>query len=121
GDVEPGLDHAVVAERDAHTGLGAHQRAATDAHPLGAAPGERPHGRGAPADVGPVTDDDTLGDAALDHRGTQGPGVEVHEALVHDGGALGQVRAQAHPVRVPDAHTGGQHVVHHPGEPVEAE
>ncbi len=43
-------------------------------------------------------------------------GVEVDEALVHHGRAGGQVRAEPHPVGVGDPHTGGHHVVGHPGE-----
>ena len=43
-------------------------------------------------------------DAALDHRGAERAGVEVHVALVHHGGALGQVGAEAHAAGVGDAH-----------------
>ena len=64
------------------------------------------HDRGAAADVGAVADDDAGRDAALDHRGAERAGVEVDEALVHDGGALGEVGAEAHPVGVGDADAG---------------
>ena len=48
------------------------------------------------------------------------PGVEVDEALVHHGGADGQVRAEADPVGVGDPHAAGHHVVDHAGELVHA-
>ena len=69
----------------------------------------------------PVADDDAGRDAALDHRRAERAGVVVDEALVHDRRALGQVRAEADPVGVGDAHAGGQHVVGHPRELVDAE
>src|SRR5699024_12512435 len=55
------------------------ERASADADALGAAAGEGAHGGGAAAHVGAVPDHDALGDAALDHRGAEGAGVEVHE------------------------------------------
>ena len=45
-------------------------------------------------------------DAALDHRGAERAGVEVDEALVHDGGAGGEVRAEPDPVGVGDPYAG---------------
>ena len=60
-------------------------------------------------------------DPALDHRGAERAGVVVHEALVHDGGALGQVGAEPDPVGVGDPDAGRQHVVDHPRELVDAE
>ena len=63
--------------------------------------------------------DHALAEPALHHRGAEGAGVEVHEALVHDGGALGQVGAEPHPVGVGDPHAAGRHVVEHAGELVE--
>ena len=60
-------------------------------------------------------------DAALDHRGAERAGVEVDEALVHDRRAGGQVGSEADPVGVGDADAGGDHVVGHPRELVEAE
>ena len=71
-----------------------------------AAAGQGAHDRGAAADVGAVADDDAGRDAALDHRGAEGAGVEVDEALVHDRGAGGQVRAEADPVGVGDPDAG---------------
>ena len=71
-------------------------------------------------DVGAVAHHDARRDAALHHRRAQCAGVEVDEALVHDGGAGRQVGAQPHPVGVGDAHPGGQHVVDHPRELVDA-
>ena len=50
----------------------------------------------------------------------QGSGVEVHEALVHHGGARGQVCAEAHAAGLGDAHAGGHHVVDHARELVHA-
>ena len=120
-DVEPGLDDAVVAERDAEAGVGAEQAALADADPLRAAAGEGAHDRRAAADVGAVADDDALADAALDHRGAERAGVEVDEALVHDRGARGEVGAEAHAVGVGDAHAGRHDVVGHPRELVDAE
>ena len=121
GDVEPGLDDAVVAEGDADAGVGAEQAALADADALGAAAGQGAHDRGAGADVGAVTDDDTLHDPALDHGRAQRAGVEVAEALVHDRGAAGQVGAEPHPVGVGDPHAGRHDVVGHPGELVDPE
>ena len=59
-------------------------------------------------------------DPALDHRRAERAGVEVAEALVHHGRALGEVGAEAHPVGVGDAHPGGHDVVGHRRELVEA-
>ena len=85
-----------------------------------AAAGERTHDRRAAADVAAVADDDPGGDPAFDHRGAERAGVEVDEALVHHGGAGGQVRAEADPVGVGDAHAARRHVVDHPRELVDA-
>jgi hypothetical protein len=74
----------------------------------------------AAADVGSVADDHALGDPALDHRGAERAGVEVHEALVHDRRAGRQVGAQAHPRGVRDAHALRKHVVGEPRELVDA-
>ena len=93
---------------------------APDADPLLAAARQRAHDRGAAAHVGAVADHHPRRDASLDHRGAERPGVEVDEALVHHGGALGQVRAEAHAVGVGDPHAGRQHVVGHPRELVDA-
>ena len=71
---------------------------------LRAAAGERAHDGCAAADVAAVADDDALRDASLDHRGAERAGVEVHEALVHDGGAGGEVRAEPHARGIGDAH-----------------
>ena len=59
------------------------------------------------------------GDTALDHGGAEGARVEVDEALVHDGGALGEVRAEPDPVGVGDAYALGGDVVRHPRELVD--
>src|SRR5690606_29880713 len=82
--VEARLDDAVVTEADAHAGVGAEQAAPADGDDLGAAPGQRPHDRGAATDVAAVPDDDAGRDPALDHRGAERAGVVVDEALVHD-------------------------------------
>ena len=58
GDVEPGLDRAVVAERDADARVGAEQAALADRDHLAAAAGQRAHDRRAAADVRAVADDD---------------------------------------------------------------
>ena len=68
-----------------------------------------------------VADDHAGADPALDHRGAEGAGVEVDEALVHHGRARGEVRAQPDPVGVGDPHAGGHDVVDHPRELVDAE
>ena len=101
-------------------GVGAEQAALADRDDLLAAAGEGAHDRGAAADVGAVADHDARRDPALDHRGAERAGVVVHEALVHHRRALGQVRAQAHPVGVGDPDAGRQHVVDHPRELVDA-
>ena len=59
-------------------------------------------------------------DPALDHRGAERAGVEVHEALVHHGRALGEVGAEAHAVGVGDPHAGRRDVVGHARELVDA-
>ena len=120
-EIEASLDDAVIAQGDAQARLGAEQAALADPHPFGATPGERPHGRCATADVGPVVNDDPLTDPTLDHRGPQGSCVEVDEALMHDRCPAGQVGAQAHPVSVGDPHAGRHDVVDHAGELVDAE
>ena len=121
GDVAAGLDHAVVAERDADAGVGAEQAALPDRDDLLAAAGQGAHDRGAAADVGAVADHDAGADPALHHRGAQRAGVVVDEALVHHGGAGREVGAEADPVGVGHAYAGRQHVVGHPGELVHAE
>src|SRR5664279_5553059 len=87
GQVQPGLDDAVVAERDADAGIRAEQTPAADGDLLLTAAGQRAHDRRAAADVATVADDDALRDPALDHRGAQRAGVVVAETLVHDGRA----------------------------------
>ena len=87
GDVEPGLDGAVVAEADADAGVGAEQAALADADDLAAAARERAHDRAAAADVRAVADDHAGRDPALDHRVPERARVVVHEALVHHGRA----------------------------------
>ena len=120
-DVEAGLDHAVVAERDADAGVGADEAPLADADHLLASAGQRPHDRRAAADVRPVVDDTP----ALMRPSTMalpsGARVEVHVALVHHGRALGQVGAEPDAVGVGDAHPGRHHVVGHPRELVDAE
>ena len=119
-DVAARLDHAVVAEGDADPGVGAEQAALTDGDHLGTATREGAHDRGPASDVGVLPDHDSRGDAALDHRGAEGAGVVVDEALVHDGRTGREVGAQAHPVAVGDAHPRRHHVVDHPRELVDA-
>src|SRR5699024_1920876 len=103
GDVEARLDDAVVTKRDADAGLRADEAALADGDALRAAAGQGPHRRRAAADVGAVADDHALADPALDHRGAEGAGVEVDEALVHDRRPGGEVRTEADPVGVADA------------------
>ena len=83
-------------------------------------PDRVPMDRRAAADVAVVADHDAGADPALDHGGTQRARVVVAEALVHDRGALGQVGAEPDPVGVGDPHPGGDHVVGHPRELVDA-
>ena len=95
-----------------------HPRA--DRDDLRAATGQGAHDRGAATDVRPVADDDSRGDPALHHRGAQRAGVVVDEAFMHDGRPAGEVRTEADPGGVGDAHTAGNHVVGHPRELVHA-
>ena len=81
---------------------------------------ERAHDRGAAADVAAVADHDAGRDAPLDHRRAERAGVVVDEALVHDRGALGEVRAEPHAVGVGDAHAARHDVVDHARELVDA-
>lgn len=103
-DVQPGLDHAVISDRDADTGVRPQQGALSDDDLLCATTREGAHDAGATTDVAAVTDDDTCGDAAFDHACAERAGVEVDEALVHDGRSGRQVRTQTHPRGVSDAH-----------------
>ena len=121
GEVEPGLHDAVVAQRDAEAGLRAEQAPLADADALRATTGQGAHGRGAATDVRAVAHDHALADPALHHRGAEGAGVEVDEALVHHGGAGREVGAEAHPVGVADPDPGGHDVVDHARELVDAE
>jgi hypothetical protein len=73
-----------------------------------AAARQRAHDRG-PAPMSLPSPHHHAGDdAALHHRGAQGAGVEVHEALVHPSSG-GQVRAEpdrsASPIRTPPGTT----------------
>lgn len=119
GDVQTGLDDALVAERDPDARLRADQAALADDDALRAAAGEGAHGGRAAADVRAVADDDARGDPALDHGGAERARVEVDEALVHDGGPGGEVRAEPDAVGVGDAYALGGDVVRHPGELVD--
>ena len=49
------------------------------------------------------------------------PALKLHEPLVHDRGAAGEVRTQPHPVGIRDAHAARHDVVGHPRELVDAE
>ena len=120
GDVQPGLDHAVVAEADADAGVRAEQAPFADRDLLLAAARQRAHDRRSAADVAAVADDHAAADATLDHRRAERAGVEVAEALVHHGGAGGEVGTEADPRGVGDAHAGRDHVVGHPRELVDA-
>ena len=111
GDVETRLNHAVIPEGDADAGVGSQQGAFPDGDPLGSAARESAHDGGAPANVAAVANNDSLGDSAFDHGGTQRAGVEVHETLVHDDGARREVRSQAHARRIRNAHTFGGDVI----------
>ena len=96
------------------------RHALADGDGLLAAARERAHDRRAAADVAAVADHDAGRDATLDHRRAEGAGVEVAEALVHHDRALGEVRAQAHPRAVGDAHARRDDVVDHARELVDA-
>ena len=106
GDVQAGLDDAVVAEADADTAVRAEQAPFADRDLLLAAARQRAQDRRAAADVAAVADDHAGADAALDHRRAERAGVEVAEALVHHRGARGEVGAETDPRRVGDAHAG---------------
>jgi len=51
----------------------------------------------------------------------EGPGVEVHESLVHHGRTLGEVGPEAYPVGVTDTDSRWDHVIHHARELVHAQ
>src|SRR3954453_2436952 len=68
GDVQPGFDDTFIPEADADAGFSAQQAALADGHLILSPPGQRAHDRRTTADVAAVADDDTGGDAALDHR-----------------------------------------------------
>src|SRR6266542_4256233 len=87
GDVEAGFDGAVVAQADADAGVGADQRPLANTDHLRATARERAHDGGTPANVAAVADDHALADAAFDHGFTEGAGIEVGEAFLHDGSA----------------------------------
>ncbi|KAG1244485.1 hypothetical protein G6F68_015431 [Rhizopus microsporus] len=120
GDVAAGLDHAIIAQRDAQARVGAQQAALADGHHLFATAGHGAHDGGAAADVGAVIDDDARADAAFDHRRAERAGVEVAEPFVQHGGACRQVCAQPHARGVRDAHAAGHDVVGQAGNPVDA-
>ncbi|MEO5874834.1 MAG: dipeptidase, partial [Streptosporangiaceae bacterium] len=107
GDIEAGLDDAVVAEGDADTGVRAEQAALAERDDLLAAAGQGAHDRRAAADVAAVADDDAGADPALDHGAAESAGVEVDEALVHDGGARSEVSTKSHARGIAHTHTSG--------------
>ena len=65
--VQTGFDDAVVTQRDPEPRVRPQQAVLAQGHALAPAAGEHAHRGGAAADVGAVTDDDPLGDAALNH------------------------------------------------------
>src|SRR5690606_12079400 len=120
GHIEARLDDAAIAERNADARIGADQAFPTHAvHQLAAA-GQGAHGGTAAAQIRTGADHHARGDAAFDHAGPFGAGVEVDETFVHDGGAFAQVCAEAHTRRVSDAQAAGHHVVAHLGKLVHA-
>lgn len=119
-DVEAGLDDAVVAQRDAAAGIGAEQAALAQRDDVLAAAGQGAHDRCAATDIGAVINGDASGNAALNHGSAERASVEVHEALMHHGGAICQVRAKSDAVGVTDAHARGNHIVDHAWELVDA-
>src|SRR6218665_3675521 len=60
GDVEPGFDDGVIANRDANSGVRAEQRALTNAHALSPAARQRAHDGCPPTDIRANTDDNSL-------------------------------------------------------------
>jgi hypothetical protein len=58
-------------------------------------------------------DDHALADAPFNHGRSYGSGVEVDEALVHDGRSFGQVGAEPHSGGVGYSHAAGDDVVQH--------
>ena len=119
GDVQAGLDDAVVAQRDPDAGVGAQQASLAD-RTTSLPPPERVPMIEAPPPMSvpsPTTTPAEMRPSTIDCA--EGAGVEVDEALVHHGGALGEVGAEAHPVGVGDPHAGRHDVVGHPRELVE--
>src|SRR5579883_202937 len=119
-DIAAGLDHAIVAQRNTQTGIGADQAALADAHLLLAAAAQGAHQRGAAADVAAGADHDALADAALDHAGAERAGVVIAESLVHHHRALGEVSAQPNATGIGDAHAARHDVVGHARDLVDA-
>ena len=104
GDVEPGLDHAVVAEAMPMPALAPSRQRSPILTRSVPPPDRVPMIEAPPPMSEPSPTTTPCDDAALDHRGAERAGVEVAEALVHDGGAGGEVGAEADPVGVGDAH-----------------
>ena len=119
GQVEAGLDGAVVAQGDSEAGVGAQQATLPDRDDLGAAARQRAHDRCATAHITVGADHHPGRDAPLDHRGAEGTGIEVAEALVHDRGADRQVGAEPHAIGVGDTDAVGHDVVEHARELVD--
>ena len=124
GDIQTGLDDALSRQARCRRPPRHRSRQRSpidDRTDVAAAGGCVPIVEATAADVGAVADDHA--------RGRYGPrpstcpsvpGVEVDEALVHDGRALGKVRAEPDAVGVGDAHALGRDVVRHPRELVDA-
>src|SRR5690554_3166121 len=95
--VEAGLDSTAIAQWNADAGVGADQAALTHPDDNIAAAGEGAHGGTATTQIRTLADHYARRDAAFDHAGACGAGIEVYEAFVHHSGAFAQIGAQAYP------------------------
>lgn len=112
-DIAACLDDAVVAERDADTGVGAEQATLAHAHNLFAASTGMTHDRRTAADVGTGTDDDAKADTPLNGARTETAGVDAAETLVEDKSAGCQVGAEHDAACIRDADAARPDVVKH--------
>ena len=78
-------------------------------------------GAGAAAKIRSGANGHPLRDTAFDHVRAQCRRVEVHKALVHDGGAFAQVGTESDAAGISDAYACRNHVVHHFGELIDRE
>src|SRR5690554_3092187 len=113
GDVQASFNRAAVAQRDTDAGVGAQQAVFAYGDDDVTAARQGAHRGAAATQVGALADDHAGGDAAFNHAGAFGTGVEVDETFVHYGSAFTHVCAQTNPRCVGDAHALWDHVIGH--------